>query len=146
MEEIKKEHEVLFGKLMRKHNYEIHRICNKYGLYKGQHPILKAIEAHPGLTQQELADEINAAKASITTSLNRMEKHGFVYRKRCQEDGRCNRIYITDAGLQASHACEKEISEFKQVLFSKLDDDQLEILNGFLEKLIAGVEAYRENQ
>lgn len=146
MEQIKNEHTRLFGQLIRKHDSALSKICNKYGIYKGQQHILKALEETPGLTQNELAKKINVAKASITTSLNRMEKNGFVVRKKCKHDGRCNQIYITEKGIEANHGCSKEINELKKALFSKINDDELNEVNILLSKMIEGLNSLEEDK
>ena len=144
MEQAKNDHIKLFGLLMRKHEYLLHKICHKYGIYRGQHHILMALEEAPGLTQNELAAKINVAKASITTSLNRMERNGFVIRKKSTADGRCNLIYITEKGIAASHGCDEEINQLKEALFSKIDQQELSQVNEILSKLLAGLETLEE--
>ena len=144
MKQAKDDHIRLFGKLMRKHDYMLHKICNKYGLYRGQQLILKVLEENPGLTQNELATKINVAKASITTSLNRMERHGFVVRKKSKKDGRCNLIYITEKGKEASHGCNHEIDVLRETLFSKIDKEELTEVNALLSKLIEGLDSFKE--
>lgn len=144
MEQEQNEHIRLFGMLMRKHEYLLHKICNKYGIYRGQHHILMALEETQGLTQNELSMKINVAKASMTTSLNRMEKHGFVYREKSSQDGRCNRIYITEKGMEASHGCSQEIDTLKASLFSQIDKKELVQLNDFLKKLVDGLDNFED--
>lgn len=146
MQQAQDEHIRLFGKLMRQHEYMVHKICHKYGIYRGQNHILRALENNPGLTQNELALMINVAKASVTTSLNRMEKNGFVRREKSKEDGRCNQIYITQKGLEASHGCTAEMARLKEALFSKIDDQELSDVNRILTKLIGGLDSLEESQ
>ncbi|MBS5115086.1 MAG: MarR family transcriptional regulator [Erysipelotrichaceae bacterium] len=130
----------LFGNLMRKHDYLLHLACQKYGIYRGQHHILRTLMKYPGLTQHELAQKTNIAKASITTSLNRMEKNGFVARKKSQTDGRCNIIFITQKGVEAIQGCEKEIDKIKKALFSELNEEEVESFNHIVVKLIQGLD------
>lgn len=139
MEENQNDHIELFGKLMKQHDYVLHKICHKYGIYRGQHHILRALEKNPGLTQNELATMIGVAKASITTSLTRMEKNGFVYRIKSQEDARCNQIFITDKGKIATNGIDLEINKLKVALFSQINDSDHKHLTDIFGKLIAGL-------
>lgn len=133
------EHIKLFTQLMRKYEYQLHVACHQFGIYRGQHHILRTLMKYPGLTQNELAQKINVAKASLTTSLNRMEKNGFVAREKSKTDGRCNIIYITDKGIEAMNGCEKEIEKIKIALFSKLNQDEIATFNQIISKLMEGL-------
>lgn len=134
------QHIQLFGQLMRRHDYLLHIACQQFGVYRGQHHILRILVKESGLTQNELAQKINVAKASMTTSLRRMEKNQLISRQRCESDGRCNLIYITDKGVEAINNCEKEIDKIKHALFDGLDHEEILALNQIMTKMLKGLE------
>lgn len=88
----------LFGEISRLHHSRAHSIFSEHGLHRGQHRILFILWHRDGVTQKELAEEINLAPATITDALQRMEKTGFIERRSDAEDQRVSRVYLTDKG------------------------------------------------
>jgi DNA-binding MarR family transcriptional regulator len=65
------------------------------GLSVGQFDVLAQVGAHPGITQQALADALLVTKGNVTQLLDRMEATGLLCRR---QDGRANRVTLTDLG------------------------------------------------
>ena len=65
------------------------------GLTVAQFDVLAQVGAHPGVTQQELADALLVTKGNICQLLDRMEAAGLLARR---QEGRANRVVLTDAG------------------------------------------------
>jgi DNA-binding MarR family transcriptional regulator len=66
-----------------------------WGLNPAQLDVLAHVGAAEGQTQQELADGLLVTKSNVCQLLDRMETSGWLVRR---EDGRANRLYLTDAG------------------------------------------------
>ena len=69
------------GKTMKKKRKNLNRLLEKEGLYFGQPKILKFLYNEKGCDQNTLAKEMECSKASITCSLNRLEKNGLILRE-----------------------------------------------------------------
>lgn len=132
----------LIGKFMKTHYFILGKVLNKHGLYKGQPYILTCLIQEPRMTQNELAKKLDVTKSTMGTSLKRMEKNGFILREQDQEDSRCNRISITEKGMQALEACEKDVSGIIKAMFSKISEDEEEKINNIFTKLIEGIQSY----
>lgn len=65
------------------------------GLSVAQFDVLAHVGAAEGLTQQKLADSLLVTKGNVCQLLDRMEGNGLLRR---QQDGRANRLYLTDEG------------------------------------------------
>ena len=65
------------------------------GLSVPQFDVLAQVGAHPGVTQQELADALLVTKGNICQLLDRMETAGLLARR---QEVRANRVVLTDAG------------------------------------------------
>jgi DNA-binding MarR family transcriptional regulator len=65
------------------------------GLSLGQFDVLAQVGAHPGITQQGLADALLVTKGNVCQLLDRMEAAGLLVRR---QEGRTNRVSLTEAG------------------------------------------------
>jgi len=59
------------------------------------------LQANPGLSQIELADEVGLDKAMIVVILDELERLGFARRERAAEDRRRNLLFVTPQGEAA---------------------------------------------
>ena len=132
----------LIGKFMKIHYVTLVKVLNKHGLHKGQPYILTCLMKEPRMTQNELAKKLDVTKSTMGTSLKRMEKNGFIVRQQDEEDCRCNRISITEKGRMALEACDKDVSSIIQAMFSKISEDEEEMMNDIFRRMIEGIQSY----
>ena len=133
---------VLIGKFIKNHYITLVKVLNKHGLYKGQPYILTCLIKEPRMTQNELAKKLDVTKSTMGTSLKRMEKKDFIVREQDEEDSRCNRISITEKGRTAFEACNKDLLNIAQAMFSKISKDEEEMVNDIFRRLIEGIQSY----
>lgn len=69
---------------------------------------LRLLWIEDGQFQHELQKKIGIAQPTLVTALDRLEKRGFIIRKRCQKDKRHVNIFLTPAGRDL----EKEILHY----------------------------------
>ena len=68
------------------------------GIYPGQIPVLGMVSKKEGLSQKELAEILRIKPPTVTVSVQRLEKAGFLYKKPDEKDQRIARIYLTEKG------------------------------------------------
>ncbi|MBM1813818.1 MarR family winged helix-turn-helix transcriptional regulator [Pseudosulfitobacter pseudonitzschiae] len=66
------------------------------GLTTGTFPALLELWDTDGLTQKQLVDRLDIEQATMANTLARMERDGLVVRKKDTNDGRVQRIWLTD--------------------------------------------------
>ena len=66
------------------------------GLTTGTFPALLELWDHDGLTQKELVERLDIEQATMANTLSRMERDGLIRRERDLEDGRVQRIRLTE--------------------------------------------------
>ncbi|KEJ96332.1 DNA-binding transcriptional regulator, MarR family [Pseudosulfitobacter pseudonitzschiae] len=66
------------------------------GLTTGTFPALLELWDTDGLTQKQLVDRLDIEQATMANTLARMERDGLVVRKKDSNDGRVQRIWLTD--------------------------------------------------
>lgn len=124
------------------HRKNIAKIMEADGLYFGQHPILwDLLECGPE-TQTELVAHLNVTAPSITNSVKRLEKNGFLTKEICKDDLRKTRVCLTEKGEKAALRCRKEFAVLDQAAFTGMEPEELEKLNEYFVRMIRNIENY----
>ena len=113
----------------------VHGCLETLGLYRGQQFALRALWAQDGLTHSELADRLNVRPATVTNMVKRMEKAGFVERRRDAEDERVSRAYLTQAGRDIQTVVEEAWQGLEKRAFAGFSPDELDLLGQFLRRI-----------
>jgi DNA-binding MarR family transcriptional regulator len=66
------------------------------GLTRSRWRVLAYLLRRDGMTQSELADELEISKASLGPLLDSLERQGWLRREEDERDRRAKRIYLTD--------------------------------------------------
>ena len=105
----------------------------------GRFSYLFMLYIREGLTQQEMADRLQADKAAVARTLAQMEDQGFVARRRDPSDRRVTRVYLTARSRALRGALEEAVSRVMTRMRGDLDSAQwrqLELqLGAMLERL-----------
>lgn len=87
----------------------------KFGVTGSQWRIIAYLMRRDGMTQVEIADELDCDKAAIGRTIERLEKRGLLIRKACDADGRARRVYLTalarEIGLKIKKVAEDTYTE-----------------------------------
>ena len=105
------------------------------GIHPGQPPLLHYIQAHPGCTQKEAADELDVTPASAAASLKRLEKAGLVERKADDKDARRNCLFITAEGDARLIEHRKIFDALDERMFAGLTEDEIQMFQRTCEKM-----------
>lgn len=101
-------------------------------LNPAQLDVLAHVGAAEGLTQQELADGLLVTKSNVCQLLDRMEGSGWLVRR---EDGRANRLYLTEAGRRLFDGVVPAHEELIAKQFAALAHEEQVQLLGLLRKV-----------
>lgn len=89
----------LLVEICRLNRSRMHNRIKHLGLHHGQPQVLEILWDEDGLTQGELAAQLQIRPATITKTVQRMEKAGFVQRRHDDpDDERLSHVYLTQAG------------------------------------------------
>lgn len=100
---------------------------------RGQDGVLAIIARQPGITQKELAQNLDIQPASVSELLMKLEHKGLIHREKDELDRRSIRVNLTDAGIRTLDQ-RKEVPEDP---FRSLSAGEQEQLRSLLEKLLA---------
>ncbi|CAM3016347.1 MarR family winged helix-turn-helix transcriptional regulator [Saccharomonospora xinjiangensis] len=122
---------VLLARLRRT---ELARDLAELGMYSGQEQVLLQRWDGRGFTQSELAGRVQAAPATITRMLQRMERAGLVRRERGRGT-RGGRVFLTERGWAARDAAESLWLRAEERLVANLSGSEYASLRSLLTKL-----------
>jgi DNA-binding MarR family transcriptional regulator len=95
------------------------------GLHRGQASILWQLRREEGVTQVDLAGRLDLTRASITSTLSRMEERGWIRRATDPQDRRVLRVHFTEAGKRLAEELASILRRIEDRLTSGLDEDQV---------------------
>ena len=67
-----------------------------YGIGRGQHSYMLLLYQQDGITQDYISKALYTDKASVTRALVRLERRGYIERRKDTNDGRNKSVYLTD--------------------------------------------------
>ena len=68
-------------------------------------------------------------------SLNKLEKHGYIFRKPDHDDKRKSIIHLTKAGLAGREVAKEIVLEFNNKVFSHFEKSEMDIFFNVLKKI-----------
>jgi DNA-binding MarR family transcriptional regulator len=117
----------------------VHELLDALGLHRGQPPVLRALWAQDGLTQTELAERLNRSPSTITKTVQRMEKAGFVQRCPDDSDERVSHVFLTDAGREIRPAVEEVWNKLDRQLFAGFSTREMALFSDFLTRVCGNI-------
>ncbi len=105
-----------------------------------QFSILRAIGKFGPMPMSKLSEHMLVAPANITGLVDRMERKGYVKRRRDQKDRRLFKIELTEKGRQTYEAISEQFWIYVRHVFSSLSDSERVMLLGLLGRIRSSVE------
>ena len=114
------------------------------GLQEVGHPMLLCVlgitgEQHPDApvrTQRELARLLHVSPAAVTTSLQSLERKGYLLREPGDGDARCNRVLLTDKGRQAVKDCLACLQRVSRRMYAGFTTEEQAIMRSFYLRML----------
>lgn len=107
-------------------------------LTRGQFYLLRHLYANGPLTMTDLAGWSHVTPATMSTLADRLEKHGWIERRKSEDDRRIVKLTLTETGGAFIRAIEKSWRETLAGRLMHLSAEEQWTLTELLEKLAAG--------
>lgn len=98
--------------------------------------ILAVLYQHKKLTMKEITQKINRTKPTVTVLVNKLEKLGFVKREKSSEDSRLTYILTTQKGDEFKPVFEKISEDLNKMLYKNLSEQEANLLDSLLKKMM----------
>ncbi len=90
-----------------------------------------------GVTQATLARVQRVEPSSMCRMVDRLERDGFVERRRSAADRRSTRVHLTDAGREVAHRGVDHARALDEEIFGELSERERETLSDMLSRVLA---------
>ena len=106
--------------------------------------IVALLGSHPGLTAREIAPLASLDKVSISRAVERLVKAERVEKRTLDGDRRSAALYLTEAGKTCLGEIIPIAQHYEDQLLESFTPEEIEQLDGFLNRLDAKAEALKE--
>lgn len=109
---------------------------NNYDITRVQWIALYFLGKSESINQTELADKMDIKKSTMVRLIDRMEKEGYVRRKKDIEDRRITYICLTALGKKIRKELLPFGKEFSDLITRDISDEDMKIFKKVLNKLV----------
>lgn len=121
--------------LSRKH-FQLNSIqLEETGLGSGQIPVLLELHRSGELNQRELAERTRVTPATMSGTLKRMEKAGFISRTADENDARISRVRLTEEGTAQCENAKRIFDAICHQMLEGLDEESIATLRTLLTRI-----------
>ena len=121
------------------------RCMKPLNITRSQWWVLAYLSREDGMTQSELAEQLDIGKVAIGGLIDRLEKSEFLRREPDAADRRVNRIFLEPKGKQLVTDMRKINHKMNARILSGLDDVKLESTTGALVAIKANLLQYLQS-
>ena len=136
----------IIGKLIKELHIALennfNKFSKKYKLTSSQMDILIFLfqNEEKKINQRDIENYLRLTNPTIAGTLLRLEKKGFITRKRGTEDKRCKEIYLTDKSRELKDIIFEYIRNSDNKMFADMSDNEKETLNNIILKLLKNIQ------
>lgn len=107
-----------------------------YGIGSGgQHIFLKLIVNHPGITQDQMTNEMKFDKATTARSVKKLEEAGYIERRTAPKDRRSSLLYPTPKAVKFAPVLQSILTDLDRKLTLDLSEEEVDQLIALLHKV-----------
>lgn len=133
-----------FNKRMRRTGLLHSQLCQArmrpLGLQPAEHMLLMRIAREEGnLSQKDLAKKMELSTAAVAVSLKKLESGGYVARCADTDDGRINRVTVTEKGLLTVKESRALFDALDTEMFAGISEEEIDLCMRTMEKLMANI-------
>lgn len=120
------------------------KMSSNAGLYSGQPRVLTILRFNEGCTLSELSEICGIGMPSLSVSVRNMEKSGLLRREISGNDGRVQKIYLTEEGCQRAQKFHDEIDAFYSEFLAGISAKEADELAAHLQLMKDTFAVYNE--
>jgi len=130
----------LITRISKAHRNRANALLASLNLHAGQELLLQQIHRQQGITLNELTCGMCVSAVTVTRTVERLEKNGFLKKERCQADQRAVRVYLTEKGIKAVESVEQKMWEvLEQETVDHLSMEERVLLKRLLMQVLSNL-------
>lgn len=130
-----------------------HRAMNSAkGMYqeldmnRSQASVLFILFQCESMSQKELASQLNVTAPSITSSIQKMEKAGYITRRPDLQDQRVMRLTLTEKGRSCIQSVKEVADRMEQILFEGMNLEEKLLFRRLMLQINENLENYERKE
>ena len=92
--------------------------------------------------QKDIEEHFELRGSSVTSTLQNLEKMGFIVRESIPMDQRLKRIVLTKKALDIHNQITKNIEQVEKEAFSSINKEEEQLLSDLLKRILNNIEKY----
>ena len=132
---------IALRKIIRATDIHSRRLTKTVGLTAPQLLVLQAIRGLGAVAISRLSTEVSLSQATVTTILDRLEKRGYVERRRSDKDKRVVHALLTDAGREMLEKAPTPLQEAFSLRFEALEPWEKSLILAALQRVASMMDA-----
>lgn len=135
----------LIHKVAHKMKREIDHANQKLGVSGVQGRIIGYVRCESknrDVFQKDIEEHFELRGSSITSTLQNLEKMGFIVRESIPTDQRLKRIVLTKKALDIHNQITKNIEQVEKEAFSSINKEEEQLLSDLLKRILNNIEKY----
>ena len=125
----------LLAQVSKLHHIRAVALLEKIGLYRGQPRVLHLLWEKEGLSHSAVAERLRLKPATVTKMIQRMEKAGFVERRRDTADERVSHVYLTETGRAVRGDVTRILKTLEDEALAGFDVEEKTLLRRFFTQI-----------
>lgn len=114
----------LLGVVMHKVMHCAKGMYQEFDLNRSMAGILFTLNQRESLSQKELAKSLNVTAPSITSSIQKMERSGYITRRPDREDQRVMRLSLTEKGRSCIQGIKTVADQMEELMFRGMNTEE----------------------
>jgi len=128
--------------LYRYTNIYIEKKFKDYQMGAGQVKLLHLIYTHRDITQVDIARMLRLDKGTVTRSIKKLERAGYIQRQRLKSDNRVYRLVVTEKGLKIKDYINKTLGGWTVILSNSFDVGEKEEAFNYLSRMAGNAQRF----
>lgn len=96
--------------------------------------------------QRDIEKEFGVGRSSVTTTIQIMERNGYLCREAVEKDARLKRVVLTEKGIQFQEKMESLVENLNRKTLDGIGKDEFAVFLGVIKKLEENLERQREER
>lgn len=104
-------------------------------IHPAQHRILMVLSSNGKLNQKDLASFLQVSPATITISIKKLVKDGYISKESMESDNRYNLLQITEKGREVITKSNEIFTSIENMMFSDFSEQEKNLFWSMLERI-----------
>ena len=133
---------MLINDISRMFGAQMRRCADELGIPSGYRHMLIYLAHHDGVSQLELAKFSHLTPPTVSVTLQKMERDGFIERRADSSDQRQMLVYITEKGKSLEIQSKMKADETEILALKDFGDEEKEALSEYLRRIYDSMSAF----